>query len=130
MKNANTSQRLKQIMSERNLRQADILQAAKPYCERYGIKLAKNDLSQYVNGKVEPGQEKLTILGLALNVNEAWLMGYDVQRERDSKEEQPTGASELHFENATSLQRMIINAVLKMPEERQKALAEVLGLSE
>ena len=46
----------------------------------------KNDLSQYVNGKTEPGQEKLTILGLALNVNEAWLMGYDVPMERDSQQ--------------------------------------------
>ena len=91
MKKSNTSQRLKQIMSEKNLRQADILRAAEPYCKRYGIKLAKNDLSQYVNGKVEPGQEKLTILGLALGVSEAWLMGYDVHQERDDKEEHPTG---------------------------------------
>lgn len=91
MKKSNTSQRLKQIMSEKNLRQADILRAAEPYCKRYGIKLAKNDLSQYVNGKVEPGQEKLTILGLALGVSEAWLMGYDVHQERDAKEEHPTG---------------------------------------
>lgn len=47
----------------------------------------KNDLSQYVSGKVEPRQEKLTILGLALNVSETWLMGYDVRRERDEKEQ-------------------------------------------
>ena len=30
-----------------------------------------------VNGKVQPGNDKLFILGLALNVNEAWLIGYD-----------------------------------------------------
>lgn len=83
MRNSNTSLRLKQIMSERNLRQVDILNAAKPYCAKYGVKLEKNDLSQYVNGKVEPGQEKLTILGLALDVNETWLMGYDVSSSRD-----------------------------------------------
>lgn len=82
MRNSNTSLRLKQIMTERNLRQVDILNAAKPYCAKYGVKLEKNDLSQYVNGKVEPGQEKLTILGLALDVNETWLMGYDVSSSR------------------------------------------------
>lgn len=71
-------------MSERGLRQVDILAASKPFCDKYGIKLAKNDLSQYVNGKVEPGQEKLSILGMALNVSEAWLMGYDVSRARDT----------------------------------------------
>ena len=60
----------------------DVLEAAKPYCEKYGIKLTKSDLSQYVSGKFEPRQEKLTILSLALSVSEAWLMGYDVSMER------------------------------------------------
>lgn len=82
MKVSNTSARLKTIMQERRLRQVDILNAAKPFCAQYGIKLEKNDLSQYVSGKVEPKQEKLTILGLALDVNEAWLMGYDVSMTR------------------------------------------------
>ena len=86
MKVATTSQRLNQIISVRNIRQIDIIESAKPFSEKYGVKLNKNDLSQYVNGKTEPGQEKLTILGLALNVNEAWLMGYDVPRERDSQQ--------------------------------------------
>lgn len=84
MKISNTSARLKEIISERGIKQVDILNAAKPFCAQYGIKLEKNDLSQYVNGKVEPGQEKLTVLGLALNVSEAWLMGYDVPRGRNS----------------------------------------------
>lgn len=75
MKQFTTSQRLEQIMRSRNMRQVDILNAAEPYCRKYGIKLGKNDLSQYVSGKVEPGQDKLTILGLALNVSEAWLSG-------------------------------------------------------
>lgn len=83
MKISNTSARLKSVMAERGLRQIDILNAAKPFCVEYGIKLEKNDLSQYVNGKVEPGQEKLTILGLALNVSETWLMGYDVSASRE-----------------------------------------------
>ncbi len=83
MKEFTTAQRLEQIMRSRNMRQVDILNAAEPYCKKYGIKLGKNDMSQYVSGKVEPGQDKLTILGLALNVSEAWLMGYDVPAERE-----------------------------------------------
>ena len=90
MKITNTSSRLKKIMSDRNLRQVDILNAAKPYCAQYGIKLEKSDLSQYVNGKVEPGQEKLTILGLALNVSETWLMGYDVPADRSASNPLPS----------------------------------------
>ena len=82
MKDFNTSQRLKEIMDIRGLRQVDILHAAEPFCKKFGVKLNKNDLSQYVSGKTAPGQDKLTILGLALNVSEAWLMGYDVSMER------------------------------------------------
>lgn len=84
MKKSNTSERLKLIMAQRNLKQVDILEKCEPLCIKYGIKLNKNDLSQYVNGKVEPGQMKLAILGEALGVSEAWLMGYDdVSQNRD-----------------------------------------------
>ena len=83
MKDVTTADRLKQIMNERGLKQVEILEACKPYCEKYGVKLAKNDLSQYISGKVTPGQDKLTILGLALGVNEVWLMGYNVPPGKD-----------------------------------------------
>lgn len=82
MKISNTAERLLNIMQENNLRQIDILKMCAPYCKKYNIKLGRNDLSQYVNGKVEPGQEKLSILSMALNVSEAWLMGYDVPQSR------------------------------------------------
>lgn len=78
MKISSTSERLLQIMNNRHLKQVDILRLAAPFCEENDIKLNRNDLSQYVSGKVEPRQSKLYILGQALKVNEAWLMGYDV----------------------------------------------------
>lgn len=98
MKKSNTSERLKQIMQERNLRQVDILEMVKPYCIQYNKKLGSNDLSQYVTGKVEPGQDKLFILGQALNVNEAWLMGFDVPKNktyRNTKELKITNLSDM-----------------------------------
>ena len=73
-----TGKRLKLLMEERNLKQIDILRMCDPYCQKYGVKLAKNDLSQYISDKVKPRQDKLSILGMALGVQEAWLMGYDV----------------------------------------------------
>ncbi len=82
MKHSNTSERLKQLMKERNLRQIDILNLAAPFCLKYGVKMTKSDLSQYCSGKTEPYQDKLFILGCTLNVSEAWLMGYDVSIER------------------------------------------------
>lgn len=73
-----TADRLRQIMKLRNLRQVDILEKCKPYCEKYNIRLAKNDLSQYVSGRNEPNSQRLGILAMALQVTEAWLAGYDV----------------------------------------------------
>lgn len=81
----NTSSRLKAIMKERNLRQVDILEKAAPLCKKHGVKLNKSDLSQYVSGTVEPGQDKLTILAKVLDVNEAWLMGYNVPMDKNYK---------------------------------------------
>lgn len=82
MTNENTSTRLKEIMKERNLRQVDLLEMVKPYCEKYNVKVNKSDISQYLSGKVKPGQEKLSMISMALNVNETWLMGYDVSKEK------------------------------------------------
>ena len=78
----NTSDRLKQLMNERKLKQVDILNLSLPYCKKYNIKMNKSDISQYVSGKVEPSHAKLVVLGFALNVTEAWLMGFDVPKER------------------------------------------------
>lgn len=82
MRTTNIAKRLSEIMAEQQLRQIDILNLAKPFCEKYGVKLTKSDLSQYLSGQVEPGREKTFILGMTLNVDEAWLMGYNVPRER------------------------------------------------
>lgn len=77
MKKATTAERLKFIMESRNLKQVDILRLCEPYTKSSGVKVNKNDLSQYVSGKTTPGQFKLTILAQALNVSETWLMGWD-----------------------------------------------------
>lgn len=87
-----TSERLRQIMRDRGLRQTDILKMTEPYCQKYMVKINKSDLSQFVSGKVVPGQWKLAVLAIALNVSEAWLMGCDVPMER-TPERGPTSES-------------------------------------
>lgn len=94
----NTAYRLKQIMNDRKLKQVDILRIVAPYCKEYDIKLGKNDLSQYVSGKTAPGQYKLFVLAKALNVSEAWLMGYDVPMERE-KEKKSNQSKEVSDED-------------------------------
>lgn len=73
-----TGERLKEYMQLTGIRQADIVAAVQPLCGRYGVKMNRSDVSQYVSGKTEPRQEKLMMLSEALDVDVAWLMGCDV----------------------------------------------------
>lgn len=76
----NTSSRLKQIMAERGLKQVDILNKSLPFQKSLDIKMGKSTLSQYVNGVQSPDQNRIYLLSKTLNVNEAWLMGFDVPK--------------------------------------------------
>ena len=67
------AERLNAIIQEQNIRQIDL-------CKKTGI--GKSAMSQYLRGSFAPKQQKLYDLAEALNVSEAWLMGYDVPRER------------------------------------------------
>lgn len=80
----NTSIRLQRLINEKNLKQADIITSAAPYCSKYNVKLTKSDLSQFVSGTVIPGTKKLIILSMVLNVSPAWLMGYDVPKTKNT----------------------------------------------
>lgn len=70
---ATISERLKEAMLLRNVKQIDLVNAT-------GI--GKSSISTYISGSYEPKQRNIYKLAKALNVNEAWLMGYDVPMER------------------------------------------------
>lgn len=70
------SDMLKIIMKEKQLKQIDIVNLAKDYCDKYGVKIGRNDISQYVSGKVEPGTKKLLALAEALRTTPEYLMGW------------------------------------------------------
>lgn len=71
-----SSVRLKKALDLRNLKQVDVV-------EKTGI--SKSLLSMYINGKAEPRQNNIHKLAKLLNVNETWLMGYDVPMEKESQ---------------------------------------------
>lgn len=61
-----------------NIKQSDIV-------EKTGI--PKSAISMYVSGQRVPRQDRLSEIADAFNINEAWLMGYDVPMERNSTPE-------------------------------------------
>ena len=77
---ATSTERINQLMKENRLRQIDVLNLAKPLQEKYNIKFSKSHLSQYVNGKSNPDNEKIFLLSKVFGVTEAWLLGYNVPR--------------------------------------------------
>ena len=67
------SQRLKEAMGEKGLKQVNLLHIASDQ----GVKLGKSQLSQYLSGKTMPRRDMLAFLASALGVTAAGL-AYDV----------------------------------------------------
>lgn len=78
---SSVADRLHEIMTTRGLRQADLLNMAKPICESTGRTMTKSDISHYCLGKCLPAPDKLSALATALHVSESWLSGFDVEME-------------------------------------------------
>jgi len=68
------SERLSQALSIKNITQTEL-------CKRTGI--PKSAMSQYIKGNFEPKQDRIYLIAKALNISEAWLMGYDVSMHRE-----------------------------------------------
>lgn len=66
---SNSKERLKEMMSALNLKQADIV-------KRTGI--PKSALSCYISGRRDPRQDQISRIVDPYGINPAWLMGYDV----------------------------------------------------
>ena len=65
--------RLAEGLALRGMRATDL-------AEKTGIN--KTTISYYINGKTVPRSSKLYLIAQALNVSEAWLLGYDVAIQR------------------------------------------------
>lgn len=115
---SNTSLRLKEIMKKFDLKQIDILKKAEPYCKKYNVKMGRNDLSQYIAGKSEPGQKKIIVLAECLSVNPIWLMGYDVDMYTNNSFQTPFSFSER------------LNEIIKLRKTSTKVLASATKINE
>ena len=74
------SSRLKQAMVRKGYKQADLIREAL----KYGIKLGRSQVSQYVSGKTMPRVDVMHALADVLDVQLSWLEGEDVQSEEPS----------------------------------------------
>lgn len=98
--------RLIEAMRIRGIKATDLAEKAR---------LSKAQISQYVNGVYEAKQYALWKLAVALDVSEAWLMGYDVEMQRPR---------ELRLTND---EKKLILAYREQPE-LQAAIKRFLGI--
>lgn len=95
------NKRLKIAMSNRNINQAKLSKLS-------GI--SKPLISNYLSGKYKAKQDNLYIIAKILNVNEAWLMGFDVDMERTNIDEpflMPTDTKRFKKGDVVSMQQLI-----------------------
>ena len=81
MKKSDFASRLSQALETRGMKAADLSKKTK---------VAEGTISCYINGRYEAKQNRVQVFAEALDVNPAWLMGYDVPMEAERS--QPVSA--------------------------------------
>lgn len=71
--------RLRKAMDANEMKAVDL-------CEKTGV--PKSAISYYLAGKSEPKSDRLYIIAKALDVSEAWLLGYNVDMARDKSQKE------------------------------------------
>lgn len=71
---------LKKAMQQKGISQTEL-------CKRTGI--PKGAMSQYLSGKFKPKQKRTYLIAKALNVSEAWLMGFE-NADMERHDQQPS----------------------------------------
>ena len=106
--------RIEIALSIRNMKQCDL-------CKLAGV--PKSSLSLYLRGAYEPKQDRIYSMARVLNVDEVWLMGYDVPME---KERTTTPIVE---QQVTKEEQMLLDLFRKVPESKQEMVLQMIQVA-
>lgn len=84
----------------------------------------KSSLSLYLSGAYEPKQDRVYDMAKVLNVNEAWLMGYDVPMER--KKPSPDKVAE---PDLTEGEKILLDLFRRIPEDKQELVLQMIRVA-
>ena len=84
-------------------------------------KIDKGTINNYLWGKYEPKQGKLSNIADALNVSPVWLMGFDVPMEREKKTPDTI--------KLTEGEEMLLNLFRQVPVESQQMVLEMIKIA-
>ena len=102
--------RIRKALAFRGMKQSELCQLTN---------IPKSALSQYISGCFEPKQDRIFLIAKALDVSEAWLMGYDVPMERNATATQ----NEQELSDGEKLMLELFN---KVPEDKQALVIEMI----
>ena len=106
--------RIKKALKIKGMRQAELCKLAN---------IPKSSLSQYLNGDFEPKQDRIFLMAQALNVSEAWLMGFDVPMERQDKKTSPTEA------DLSEGEQILLDLFRRVPEDKQELVLQMIRVA-
>ena len=105
---ASCGHRISAALTLRDMKQSELCKLAN---------VPKSSLSLYLSGAYEPKQDRIYAMAKALNVNEAWLMGYDVPMEREKLSPEEPELSEG--------EKILLDLFRRIPEDQQKVFLEM-----
>ena len=106
--------RIAEALAIKGIRQADLCKLAK---------VPKSSLSLYLSGAYEPKQDRIYDMAKALNVSEAWLMGYDVPMERQEQKNTPEEPK------LSEGEKMLLNLFRQVPEDQQELVLQMIRVA-
>ena len=109
------SVRLRKALTIRNMRQADL-------CEKTNI--PKSAISHYLSGSFVPKQDRAYIIAQALDVNPAWLMGFDAPMVIDDIKKAPPTEPEL-----SEGEKLVLQLFRQIPEDKQTEALDLLRVA-
>ena len=108
------AERIKKALSIKGMKQSDL---------RRLTKIPKSSMSQYMSGDYEPKQDRIYIIAKALNVSEAWLMGYDVPMERKVKKVSPSES------DISEGEMELLKLFRRVPEDKQQMVLQMIRVA-
>lgn len=119
---AELKDRLEQAMAHNNMKAVEL-------SKRTGV--PKGAISYYLAGKSTPKQDRVYILSKALNVSEAWLLGYDVPMARTDEQKKNDKLAELIVKLRIDNELFsMVDALASLPEDQRASIKTILtGLS-
>lgn len=107
------SVRIKKALKLKDMRQSELCKLAN---------IPKSSLSQYLSGDFEPKQDRIYLISKALNVSEAWLMGFDVPMER----QEVKNSSPSEEANLSEGERSLLELFRLVPEDQQELVLRMI----